>query len=268
MKSTLRGKTALITGASSGLGSDFARRLAQLGCGLILVARRNDRLREVQMEITSTSTISSTHTIPIEIIPADLNAPEVPRQLYDRLRASGRQVDVLINNAGVGLYGEFAQVPWERTRDMIQLDVLIMSEMMRLFIPDMVKRNFGYVLNVASIGAFQPSPTYAVYSAAKSYVFSLTEAVHYELRHTGVKCIVINPGVTRTEFLSVAGQTPTLYQRLIAMDSAAVARIGIRAMLKGRASVTPGVFNSFFAWMMRFLPYQFAARLADLAMRM
>ncbi len=268
MKPSLQGKTALVTGASSGLGRDFARELARRGCALILVARRSDRLREVQMEITSTSTISSTHTIPIETIPADLNAPEVPRQLYERLQASNRQVDVLINNAGVGLYGEFAQVPWEQTRDMIQLDVLVMTEMMRLFIDGMVKRNFGYILNVASIGAFQPSPTYAVYSAAKSYVFNLTEAVHYELRHTGVKCTVINPGVTRTEFLAVAGQTPTVYQRTMMMDSAAVARIGIQAMLRGRASVTPGLPNTLFAFMMRFLPYQFQARLADLAMRM
>ncbi len=257
----LQGKTALVTGASSGLGRDFARELARRGCGLILVARRNDRLREIQVEVTSTD------TIPIEIISADLNEPQVPAQLYERLQASNRQVDVLINNAGVGLYGNFADVPWERTEEMLRLDVMVTTEMMRLFMADMVKRHYGYILNVASIGAFQPSPTYAAYSAAKSYVFSLTEAVHYELRRTGVKCTVINPGVTRTEFLSVAGQTPTLYQRMLMMDSAAVARIGIQAMLRGRASVTPGVPNSIFAFMMRFLPYQLAARLADLAMR-
>lgn len=267
MNTTLRGKTALVTGASSGLGRDFARELARLGCGLVLVSRRSDRMREVQMEVTSASAISPTNTVPVETIPADLNAPEVPAQLFERLQASNRQVDVLINSAGVGLYGEFAQVPWESTQEMLNLDILVVSELMRLFLPPMIERGFGYVLNVASIGAFQPSPTYAAYSAAKSYVFSLTQAVHYELRHTGVKCTVINPGVTRTEFLEVAGQTPSLYQRLMMRDSASVARAGIRAMLKGRASVTPGVTNSVFAFMMRFLPYQFAARLADIAMR-
>ncbi len=261
MKTTLDGKTALVTGASSGLGTDFARELARRGCGLILVARRLDRLQELQDEI------SRGYGVPVEVISLDLLEAGAPQALYDRLQASKQPVDILINNAGYAVFGDFAQIPWEKTQPMLELDILVLTQLMRLFVADMVERNYGYILNIASIGAYQPSPTYAAYSAAKSYVLSLSEAVHYELRHTPVKVTCLSPGVARTEFLNVAGQKPTLYQRLFMMESERVARIGIRAMLKGRSSVVAGGLNSLFAWSMRLLPLQFQAALADLAMR-
>jgi hypothetical protein len=261
LKNNLQGRTALVTGASSGLGVDFARQLAQRGCQLILVARRQDRLQELQKQI------SSTYAVPVESIAMDLLEANAPGQLYDQLQSANRDVDILINNAGFGLFGEFANIPWERTQEMLELDVMALTHLMRLFVAGMVKRNYGFILNVASIGAYQPSPTYAAYSAAKSYVLSLTDAVHYELRHTAVKCTTLSPGVTRTEFLQVAGQKMTLFQRLTMMESSAVARIGIQAMLKGRSSVVAGRFNALTAWTMRFLPRQFQAALSDLAMR-
>ncbi len=256
----VKGRTALVTGASSGLGMDFARELAQHGCGLVLVARREDRLRDLQQEIVAS------YGVPVEILAMDLLEADAPKRLYDRLQEAGRPVDILINNAGYGLYGDFADIPWDRTENMLELDVMVLTQLMRLFIADMVDRNYGFILNIASIGAYQPSPTYAAYSAAKSYVLSLTEAVHYELRHTRVKCTTLSPGVTRTEFLTVAGQKPTLFQRLTMMESARVAQIGIRALLKGRSSVVPGAFNTAMAWMMRFLPSQLQAALANIAM--
>jgi short-subunit dehydrogenase len=134
--------------------------------------------------------------------------------------------------------------------------------MTRLFAADMVARKFGYILQVASTGAFQPIPTYAAYAAAKSYVLSFGEALHYELRQTGVTCTVLCPGVTRTEFFEVAGQTPTLYQRSTMMDSATVARIGITAMLQGRSSVVVGWLNAIFALGTRLLPRQVSAAIA------
>jgi len=261
MVKNLKGKTALVTGASSGLGMEFGRQLAGLGCELVLVARREERLRAVQMEI------SSTYAVPVEVIAMDLVEAEAPQRLYDYLKGSNRTVDVLVNNAGYGLFGDFATVPWERTQDMLELDIMVLTRLMRLFVADMIVRKSGYILNIASIGAYQPSPTYAAYSAAKSYVLFLTEAVHYELRKTGVKCTVLSPGVTRTEFLQVAGQKPTLYQRSIMMESSEVVRIGIKAMLKGRSSVVAGGINALFAWTMRFLPSQFQAALSNLAMQ-
>jgi len=257
----LHGKTALVTGASSGLGQDFARELANRGCRLVLVARREDRLRDLQQEITSK------YDVPVDVIPMDLVEAGSPQKLYDMLRDSERTVDILINNAGYGLFGDFADIPWDRTQNMLELDIMVPTQLMRLFVADMVDRNYGFILNIASIGAYQPSPTYAAYSAAKSYVLSLTDAVHYELRHTRVKCTTLSPGVTRTEFLTVAGQKPTFFQRLTVMESAEVARIGIRAMLKGRSSVVPGAFNAVAAWSMRFLPRQLQTALANLAMR-
>jgi len=261
MMKMLNGKVALITGASSGLGVDFARQLAQRGCRLILVARRQDRLYGIQEQI------STTYNVPVESIAMNLVEVNAPQRLYDQLQAANQDVDVLVNNAGYGLFGEFASLPWERTQTMLELDVLVLTRLMRLFMPGMVERNYGFILNVASTGSFQPTPTYAAYAAAKSYVLSLTEAVHYELRHTAVKCTALCPGVTRTEFFEVSGQKMTTYGRLTMMESAEVARIGIVAMLKGRSSVVAGGFNALAAWTMRLMPRQFQAALSDLVMR-
>lgn len=255
-KDLLKGKTALVTGASSGLGADFARHLAALGCNLILVARREDQLRALKDEITVQ------HPVEIEVVPMDLVVRDAPQVLHDRVKTSGKLVDVLINNAGLGLYGEFLEIPWERERDMLELDILTLVHMTKLFARDMVAHGSGYIMQIASIGAFQPSPTYASYSAAKSFVLYFGEAFNYELRKTNVKCSVLCPGVTQTEFLKVAGQTPTLYQRLTMMDSKVVTRIGIEAMLKGKSSVVTGWFNGLMAFATRFTPRGLAAGLA------
>ncbi len=256
----LNGKTALVTGASSGLGADFARQLAALGCNLVLVARREDQLRAVQDEI------KAQHPVEIEVVPMDLVVGDAPQLLYDRFKTSGKQVDILINNAGLGIYGEFLEIPWERERDMLELDIFTLVHMTKLFAGDMVRRGSGYIMQIASIGAFQPSPTYASYSAAKSFVLYFGEALNYELRKTNVKCTVLCPGVTRTEFLQVAGQSPTRYQRLTMMDSKVVARIGIEAMLRGKSSVVTGRFNAMMAFATRFIPRGWAAGMAHRTM--
>ncbi|HVO38339.1 MAG TPA: SDR family oxidoreductase [Spirochaetia bacterium] len=259
MKGTgiLEGRTAVVTGASSGLGADFSRELASRGAGLVLVARRADRLESLRGEL------ASRHGVRVEVIPMDLVPADAPQRLHDEVSRRGLAVDILVNNAGFGLYGKFLEVPWERERSMIELDILSLTAMTRLFAPDMVSRGFGRILEVSSIGAFQPSPTYAAYSAAKSYVLSFGEALAYELRGTGVSCTVICPGVTATEFLSVAGQSATAFQRSSMMKSADVARIGIEALLAGTSSVVPGFMNAFLAWSTRFLSRRAAAAMAN-----
>ena len=192
----------------------------------------------------------------------DLAAPPAPQALYDQLNKLGIQVDVLVNNAGFGIFGKFVEIPWERQKAMLDLDIISLTHMTRLFIPDMLTRGFGYVLQVSSNGAYQPTPTYATYSAAKSYVLSMGEAINYELRGTGVSVTVISPGVTASEFLKVSGQSPSLYQRLIRMDSETVARIGINSMLCRRASVVPGFVNSLVAFSTRLAPRRMLASLA------
>lgn len=258
----IHGRTALVTGASSGLGADFARELARHGANLVLVARREELLRQLQTELTTK------YNVKVEIIALDLVAADAPQQLYDQLQAAGVQVDILINNAGLGLYGEFLEIPWEREHNMLELDIVTLVHMTKLFAKDMAKRRFGYILQVASIGAFQPSPTYASYSAAKSFVLSFGEALAFELRKHNVKVTVISPGVTKTEFLQVAGQEPSLYQRFAMMDSPTVTRQGIEAMLRGRTSVVPGLFNAVTAFSTRFMSRQFAAAIAHRTMTM
>ncbi len=255
-ESLIRGKWALVTGASSGLGVDFARTLAAQGCNLILVARRADLLLQQQQEI------SSSYGVQVMTIPMDLSLPTAPQELYDEIKQAGKTVDVLINNAGFGLYGSFTSIPWERERNMLELDIITLVHLTKLFVQDMVARNFGFILLIASIGAYQPSPLYATYSAAKSFVLNFGEALNYELRGTNVKCSVLSPGITATEFLKVSGQKPTLYQRLVMMQSADVARIGISNMLKGRPSVVPGWLNAVMAWSNRLMPRRMSVAVA------
>jgi uncharacterized protein len=256
MREALRGKTALITGASSGLGADFARQLAAYGCDLILVARRAERLQELRTEI------SAAHGVSIDCQAMDLVTPDAPQRLFEQLQSSGRQVDVLVNNAGLGFYGQVWTQPWEQLHAMLELDVVALTHMTRLFAAEMVRRKSGYILQIASTGAFQPTPTYAAYAAAKSYVLSFGEALQYELRHTGVTCTVLCPGATRTEFFEIAGHRLTPYQQSTMMDSASVARIGLTAMLQGRSSVVPGWLNAVFALGTRLLPRQVLAAMA------
>jgi short-subunit dehydrogenase len=236
-QSALTGKTALVTGASSGLGVDFARELAKLGCRLVLVARREDRLKQLQAELQAQQGV----TVMVET--QDLSDPQAPQLLYDHLKAQKTTVDVLVNNAGFGVFGQELEIPWDKTRQMLMVDVVALTHLTKLFARDMVKRQFGYMLQVASIGAYQPSPTYAAYSAAKSYVRSFSQALNFELRGTGVSSTVISPGVTATEFLKVSGQKRTWFHNATMMTSAEVAAIGVRAMLQRRYSVVPGFMN-------------------------
>lgn len=247
-ESVLAGKTALVTGASSGLGVDFARELAALGARLVLVARREDLLKQVQAEL------KAKHGVEVTTIALDLGVADAPQALFDLLKQQHVQVDVLVNNAGFGLFGQELDIAWERTQQMLQLDIVTLTHLTKLFAREMVKRGFGYIMQIASIGAFQPTPGYAAYSAVKSYVLSFGEALNYELRGTGVSCTVVSPGVTATEFLAVSGQKPTPYQRLTMMQSHEVARIGVRAMLQRRISVVTGWVNWMLAMSVRFTP--------------
>ena len=260
--SALTGKTALITGASSGLGVDFATILAERGCNLVLVARREDRLRTLADEL------AQKYGVQAQVIGMSLSPIGAAQDLYDRIRALNLTVDVLINNAGFGVYGPFTEISWEREEEMLRLDIIALVHLTKLFVRDMLARNFGYVLQVSSIGAYQPSPTYATYSAAKSFVLSFGEALNYELRGTNVKMSVLSPGVTETEFLQVAGQRKSLFQRLSMMQSRPVAEIGIDAMLRGKPSKVAGVMNGLTAWSLRFVPRRLQAAMASAAMQL
>lgn len=171
-----------------------------------------------------------------------------------RLRADGIAVDVLINNAGFGLYGKFTDIAWEREQQMLDVDIATVVRMTRLFVPDMAARKSGWVLQVASVGAFLPSPLYASYSAAKAFVLSFSEAINFELRGTGVSVTTTCPGMIRTEFHDVSGQAYTWFQRLMLMESEPCVRASINAMLRRKASVVPGRVNALMIWSLRLTP--------------
>lgn len=261
VKIEVKGRTALVTGASSGLGVDFARDLARRGADVVLVARRRDRLEEVAEAIRGEYGASA---IPVAM---DLGTAEAPAQLHERLRTDGVAVDLLINNAGFGLFGDALDLPWERENAMLQLDVVNLVHLSKLFVRDMVERGFGAVLQVASTGAYQPSPGYASYAAAKSFVLSYGYALDYELRGTGVSCTVISPGVTATEFLQVSGQKKNWFHKATMMSSEKVARIGIDALLARRGSVIPGWVNKLACQSHRLNPRSLSTAIADLAMK-
>jgi uncharacterized protein len=257
----LSGRTTLITGASSGMGADFARQLAAMGSNLILVARRMDRLNHLRSEIFKN------HKISIDLVSMDLSEPGAAQRLLNETAGKGIAVDVLINNAGFALYGDFIRTDAARIHQMIELDVAALTDLTRAFVPSMISRKWGFVLLVSSVAAFQPTPTFAAYAAAKSYVLSFGEALSYELRRTGVSCCVLCPGVTKTEFFDVAGQSLTPYHHRTMMDSADVASIGLKAMFNGRSSVVAGRLNSFIAWMTRFVSRKGASAIAARLMK-
>jgi short-subunit dehydrogenase len=236
-KKDLSGKTALVTGASSGLGVDFARTLAERGAGLVIVARRGDALEALKAEI------EAAHKVPVRVEVMDLGADGAAQALHDRLAGDGVQVDVLVNNAGFGLFGAFVEQPLDRLEAMVRLNALTLMSLTWLFARDMVDRGWGRILQVASTGAYQATPGYAAYSATKGFVLLLGEALNHELKGTGVTCTVFSPGPTQSEFLQTSGQKKSPYIRMVYMKSAPVARMGIRAMLRGKDSAIAGFRN-------------------------
>ncbi len=256
-----KGRTALVTGASSGLGADFARHLGAAGANLVLVARRADLLEALGREL------AKSHGIEADVVAMDLGAPGAPAALEAEVARRGRRVDVLVNNAGFGLYGEYLAIDAGRERAMMELDVLVPLELTRRFGAAMVSRGEGWVLQVSSIGGYQPSPLYATYGAAKAFILNWGEALSYEWRPKGVKVTVLSPGITATDFLKVSGQRATAYQRLVMMDSPTVTRIGLEALARGRGSVVPGWANKLTAWSNRLVPRAWIPGVAHLLMK-
>ncbi|HEX8467573.1 MAG TPA: SDR family oxidoreductase [Allosphingosinicella sp.] len=236
-----RGVT-LITGASAGLGAEFARQCRARGEELVLVARRKDRLEALAAELGST-----------HVIAADLTRPGAPGRLLAEVEALGLRIDVLINNAGFGASGAFEAASPERLLEMIDLNVRALTELTRLALPAMAARRSGGILNVASTAAFQAGPNMAVYYASKAYVLSLTEAIHQEMKGKGVKVAALCPGPTATEFFEVAESAGSTLAKM-ATDPAAVVRAGLKGLDRNTAIVIPGVTNKIGAFGTRLMP--------------
>lgn len=227
--------TALVTGASSGIGLEIARELARRGHPLVLVARRLDRLEELGAELREA------HGVEVRVLAQDLSEPDAAEALHAQLE--GAPVGVLVNNAGFGLQGRFVDMEPERLAQMLRLNVVALTELTWRFTREMQARGQGHVLQVASAAAFLPSPYVSAYAASKHYVKAFSEALRFELRGSGVSVTTLYPGITRTEFNAVAGaETPAL-MRLSVLDADAVARLGVEGMMRGRRAVIPGFIN-------------------------
>jgi uncharacterized protein len=232
--------TCVVTGASSGIGADIARQLAQRGRGVTLVARREDRLKSLADEL------SSSHGVRAEVVAADLSDPGSRQAMVDTIAGRGLVVDVLVNNAGFSTGGKVARCDRSAELSQIRTNVEAVADLCYVYVPEMVNRGAGAVLNVASTAGFQPIPGQATYAATKAFVLRLTEALHEELKGTGVTATALCPGPVRTEFMDVltggrgeSVKTPDF----VWMSSEDTAKAAVEGMLRGRRVVVPGPFN-------------------------
>jgi short-subunit dehydrogenase len=249
--------TALITGGSGGIGLEIAKQLARRGLDLVLVARTRDALEAVAGQI------EGQHDVKVHVFAADLRRREAPEELFDFLRNENIPTQILVNNAGFGLGGEFADTDVQRELEMIQVNIVALTHLTKLFLPAMIKAKSGHVLNLASTAAFQPGPLMAVYYATKAYVLSFSEALAEELRHTGVSVTALCPGPTRTEFATAAHITNSrLFNLFGTADAAAVAEYGVRAMMEGTRVAVPGIKNKIVAQANRFAPRAVTTKVA------
>jgi uncharacterized protein len=244
---------ALITGASAGLGVDFARQLSAQGKRLVLVARRKDRLEALAAELGDARAVE-----------ADLSNSDAVDRLMTDLAAHDEHVELLVNNAGFGLTGRFAELDGKRQRQMIDLNCGALVELAHAVLRGMIERKSGAILNVASTAAFQPGPGMAVYFATKAFVLSFSEALHEEVKKHGVGVSALCPGPTATEFGEVAGFGPSNLLDNIAADSPSVVRAGLKGLKKGRAIVIPGLLNKSIAQAHRFFPRSWARKAAGM----
>jgi short-subunit dehydrogenase len=249
--------TALVTGASSGIGYELAKQFAQAGYHLVLVARSADVLRQLADEWSRTYRISVTPLV------YDLAQPSAPEAIAHALANTGVTINVLVNNAGFGTYGKFSESDPVQELGMIQVNITALTHLTRLLLPGMIERHRGIILNVASTAAFQPGPLMAVYYASKAYVVSFSQALANDLRGTGVTVTALCPGPTATNFSARAGVTGTRIFHAGKMSAEAVARDGYRGAMRGQAVIISGWRNAILAHLVRWLPPSFVVRMVQ-----
>lgn len=240
--------TVLITGASGGIGYELAKLFARDHHDLVLVARSAEKLSQVAAELQA-------HGVTVKTIVLDLALPVAPKFLYDQLQRENIAIDILINNAGFGAFGEFAAMPEEEILGQIHLNITALTHLTRLLLPAMLERHAGRIMNVASTAAFQPGPLMAVYYATKAYVLSFSEAIANEVRKSGVTVTCFCPGATHTGFAERAGtQDSRIFKQFGAMSADKVVLDGYRALMQGRTVAISGAHNWVVAQSVRFAP--------------
>jgi len=257
----MKEKTVLITGASSGIGYELSKLFAADGANLVLVARNEQRLNEIA------SDLAQTHGVRVTVLAKDLSDPASPDEIFAALQARSIVVDVLVNNAGFGTYGPFAQIDWDEELRMLQVNMVSLTHLTKLFLPGMIERRSGRILNVGSTGSFAPGPLMAAYCATKAYVLSLSEAISEEVRGTGVSVTALCPGVTRTGFQARAKVEQIQLTSGSMMSARQVAEAGYKALMRGQAIVVPGFLNQLLVFSARIAPRSLVRRVAHRMMQ-
>jgi uncharacterized protein len=258
-KQEWRGKWALITGASAGIGMELAKLLAVGGANLVLTARRVDRLQALATELTAR------HGSKVEVFAADLTQPDAPQQIYAFTTGKNIEIELLINNAGFGAYGNTHEIPFEKMLGMVQVNCAAVVYLTRLYLPGMVARRHGDVMIVASLAAFQPLPYSSEYAATKAFDLIFAEGVAEEMRHFGVRVSALCPGTTITEFQSVAKQPDRVFSNAESADK--VARVGLEALANGKPYVISGFMNNLMKESQRIAPRSLVTRVSAKMMR-
>lgn len=242
-------QTALITGASVGIGYELARIFAEHGYNLVLTARNESALQVYAAEL------SSRHKIAVKVIGKDLSLAAAPFEISDQLKRENISIDILVNNAGAGIYGPFSKTDLSIELNILQLNIVALTALTKLMLEGMIQRKRGKILNVASIVAFQPGPLMSVYCASKAYVLSFSEALWRELKNSGITVTALCPGPTRTEFHKRAGLSRIRsLKKSIMMDARSVAQVGFEGLMKEKDVVVAGFVNKILVSSVRFLP--------------
>jgi short-subunit dehydrogenase len=255
----VNGKWALVTGASSGFGVEFATLLAEQNANLILAARRTEPMEKLAEQLRQK------HRVKAIVEGLDLSVPGAGAELKTRLDKQGIAVDILVNNAGFGLFGDFASQPIQEILAMLRLNILALTELTHLFAAEMVRRRTGHILLVASLLGYEAVPGYAAYAASKGYVLLFGEALHRELKPHGVNVTTLSPGPASTAFGHVSEQKNSAVTNILMMEPRPVARTGILAMLRHRSSTVAGVLNKLIIFSFRFTPRPMQARIMQRA---
>ena len=249
-----QGKWALVTGASAGIGAALAEQLAARGAHLVLSARRKDRLDELAAKL------HAAHNTSVEVFPADLAKPDTPQAIFSFTQGKGIAVELLVNNAGFGAYGAFAEIPLSRQLEMVQVNMAAVVELTHLYLPAMISRRRGDILILASTAGFQAVPFISTYAATKSFDLYFAEALAEEVRPFGVQVTALCPGATSTEFQKVAGQPDYAFRS--AESPADVARVGLDALAAGKPAVISGTRNRLMTISQRLAPRRLVTTVA------
>jgi len=241
--------TALITGATSGIGYEIAKILCEKSINLVLASRNISKMKELEKEFQK---------VKVSSIEIDLSLQDSAFELYKKIKDLGIEIDILINNSGFGILGSFKSNDINKINNMINLNVLSLVLLTKLYADDMISKRKGYIMNIASTASFQPIPYFGVYAATKAFVRHFTLSLYHELKKYNVNIININPGATRTNFLNVAmdGDKPNLIKSLFAMNTKEVAELSVNAMFKGKKELTTGIMNKITTKIFPLVPFK------------